>query len=196
MPRTAVLLSLDWRRRSDADTLPLKVDLRSSMKDIDISDVSKRSGFPASTLRFYEEKGLIQSIGRRGLKRLFDPSILQRLSLIALGREAGFSLDEIADMFTPDGAPLIEKARLLAKAEELDRSIKRLTALRDGLRHTADCPARSHLECPQFLRILNIVEKRASSVSSRKRKPIRTERRELRGQLLSNSRPTDLPGVQ
>lgn len=55
------------------------------MKDLDIGDVAQRSGVPASTLRFYEEKGLIASVGRRGLRRLFDPSVLERLALIAVG---------------------------------------------------------------------------------------------------------------
>lgn len=58
----------------------------------------RRSGVSASTLRFYEEKRLIASTGRRGLHRLFDPGVLDRLALIALGQAAGFSLDEIALM--------------------------------------------------------------------------------------------------
>jgi DNA-binding transcriptional MerR regulator len=41
---------------------------------MDITEVARRSGLPSSTLRFYEEKGLIRSIGRRGLHRLFDPA--------------------------------------------------------------------------------------------------------------------------
>ena len=68
------------------------------MKEIDIGKVSRRTGLPASTLRYYEEKGLIRSIGRNGLKRVFDESVIQRLTLIALGRGAGFALDEIAAM--------------------------------------------------------------------------------------------------
>ena len=72
---------------------------------MDIAEVAKRSGVPASTLRFYEEKGLISSIGRQGLRRVFNDSILERLALIALGRAVGFSLDEIAQArvtFTTD----------------------------------------------------------------------------------------------
>ncbi|MEP9379886.1 MerR family transcriptional regulator [Aquabacter sp. CN5-332] len=61
------------------------------MRDLDIAQVAQRSGVPASTLRFYEEKGLIASIGRRGLRRLFDPDVLERLALIALARAAGFA---------------------------------------------------------------------------------------------------------
>ena len=124
------------------------------MRDLDIAEVAQRAGVPASTLRFYEEKGLIVSIGRRGLRRLFDPGVLERLALIALGRAAGFSPDEIALMFAPDGRPRIDRETLAAKAEELDRTIRKLTAMRDGLRHAAACPAPSHMECPSFQRML------------------------------------------
>ena len=124
------------------------------MRDIDIAEVAQRAGVPASTLRYYEEKGLIVSIGRRGLRRLFDADVLERLALIALGRAAGFSLDEIASMFAPDGKPNIDRQMLDAKADELDRTIAELSALRDGLRHAAQCPAPSHMECPTFRHIL------------------------------------------
>ena len=131
-----------------------QVDFRSTKTDMDIVEVIRRSGVPASTLRFYEEKGLIASIGRRGLHRVFDPTVLERLGLIALGRTAGFSLDEIAHMFAPDGRPRIDRRMLIAKAGELDRTIRKLTEMRDSLRHAAACRAPSHLECPTFRRLL------------------------------------------
>jgi DNA-binding transcriptional MerR regulator len=121
---------------------------------MDIAAVARRSGVPASTLRFYEEKGLIAPVGRNGLRRRFDPDVLERLALIALGRAAGFSLDEIALMFAPDGQPRIDRQILAAKADELDRTIAKLAAMRDGLRHAAVCPAPSHMECPTFRRLL------------------------------------------
>ncbi|ARN81325.1 helix-turn-helix domain-containing protein [Methylocystis bryophila] len=124
------------------------------MKDLDIAEVARRSGVPASTLRFYEEKGLIASIGRRGLRRLFDAQVLERLALIALGRAAGFSLDETALMLASDGRPRIDRGKLAAKADELDKTIRKLSALRDGLRRAAVCPASSHMECPTFQRLL------------------------------------------
>jgi DNA-binding transcriptional MerR regulator len=124
------------------------------VKNLDIAEVARRAGLPPSTLRFYEEKGLIASIGRRGLRRLFSHQVLERLALIALGRAAGFSLDEIGGMFAPDGQPRIDRKMLAAKAEDLDLTIRKLSALRNGLRHAAACPARSHLECPKFQRYL------------------------------------------
>jgi DNA-binding transcriptional MerR regulator len=121
---------------------------------MDIALVAKRSGVPASTLRYYEALGLIASNGRFGLRRLFGPDVLERLQLIALGRSAGFSLAEIGRMFAAGGRPRIDKRLLARKAEEVDRTLRRLTALRDGLRHAAVCPAPSHFECPTFRRLL------------------------------------------
>jgi len=123
---------------------------------MDIAEVARRSGVAASALRYYEEKGLIASTGRKGLRRVFAPAVLDRLALVALGRAAGFSLDEIATMFAPGGRPRIDRRALAAKARELDRRIRRMTAMRDGLRHAAACPAPSHLECPTFRRLMGL----------------------------------------
>jgi DNA-binding transcriptional MerR regulator len=121
---------------------------------MDIAEVARLCGVPASTLRFYEQRGLISSIGRRGQRRLFDASVVDQMALIALGRAAGFSLDEIAVMLMPDGQPRIDRKTLAAKADEIDAAIGHLSAMRDGLRHAADCPASSHAECPTFQRYL------------------------------------------
>lgn len=124
------------------------------MKLPDIAEVARRSGVPASTLRFYEEKGLIASVGRHGLRRLFDASVFDRLALVALARAAGFALEDIALMFAPDGKPRLDRQMLTSKADELDRTIVKLRAMRDGLRHAAACRAPSHMECPTFRKLL------------------------------------------
>lgn len=126
---------------------------------MDIGEVVKVSGLPASTLRFYEKKGLIQSNGRNGLRRLFDFKVIQQLALISLGRNAGFSLDEIAKIFTPNGLE-INRALLSAKADELDLKIQELKAVQNGLRHVIECSAPSHLECPKFQQLLRVAKKR------------------------------------
>ena len=121
---------------------------------MDIVEVSKRSGVPASTLRYYEERGLIASSGRQGLRRRFQPGVLDQLALIALGKAAGFSLDEIRSMFVPQRKASIDRKMLAHRADEIDATIKRLKAMSDGLRHAAACPAPSHAECPTFQRLL------------------------------------------
>ncbi|QFT56222.1 helix-turn-helix domain-containing protein [Microbulbifer sp. THAF38] len=119
-------------------------------REIDIRQVSKLSGLPSSTLRYYEEKGLIQSISRRGIARVFHASVLEQLSLISLARYAGFSLDEIACMFTYSDKPNIDRDQLLQKVEALDKNIQRLVAMRDGFKHLANCPEDNQLECSNF----------------------------------------------
>ena len=142
------------------------------MAALDIAEVARLSATPASALRYYEEKGLIESIGRRGLRRLFEPAVLERLALIRLGRVAGFSLDEMTAMFVGGGRPAIDRALLAAKADELDATIRKLSAMRDGLRHAAACPAPSHMECPKFRQILQkavAAPRRASSRPTHRR---------------------------
>jgi DNA-binding transcriptional MerR regulator len=138
------------------------------MKLIDIAEVAKRSGMPAATLRFYEEKGLIESLGRRGLRRTFDRYVFGRLSLIALGRMAGFSLDEIGAMLGSRQRPELDRTLLSAKAGELARTIRQLDALKNGLEHAATCPAPSHMECPSFRRLMKI----AAARMGRARRPL------------------------
>ncbi|MNJ37469.1 Redox-sensitive transcriptional activator SoxR [compost metagenome] len=127
------------------------------MKEMEIGEVARRSGLPSSTLRYYEEKGLIRSIGRRGLSRVFRADVLQRLSLIALGQAAKFSLDDIGAMLEANGQPAIDHQRLSDKADELDRTIQQLSAIRDGLRRAAACPAPRHIECSTFQKMLHAI---------------------------------------
>ncbi|HWL62297.1 MAG TPA: helix-turn-helix domain-containing protein [Steroidobacteraceae bacterium] len=121
---------------------------------MDISDVARKSGVAASALRYYERKGLIHSLASQGTRRKFAPAVLDQLALIALGQAAGFSLDEIRVMLTPGGEPDIDRTILSAKADELERMVKRLKAMIRGLRHAAACPAPSHAACPSFQRLL------------------------------------------
>ena len=119
-------------------------------------------------------------MGRHGLRRLFTPDVLERLALVALGRAAGFSLDEIARMFGGDGRVSIDRQLLRARAGELDRTIRRLATMRDGLRHAARCRAPSHMECPTFRRILKAAGAGAFEVDA-KGPPTPVQRRRKRG---------------
>jgi DNA-binding transcriptional MerR regulator len=121
---------------------------------MDIAEVAQRSGMAASTLRYYEKKGLIKPIGRNGLRRNYAPAVLDTLAIVSLGQSAGLSLAEIGSMFTPEGGTSIDRALLLAKAEEIEALARRLKAMGEGLRHAAACPAPSHAQCPKFQRLL------------------------------------------
>lgn len=120
------------------------------VKLLDIAEVAEQAGMTASALRFYERRGLIRSSGRNGLRRTFEPDVVDRLTLIGCARAAGFTLAQIARFLvaTPGDAELRE--RMAGKARELDEDIARLTRMRDSLRHAAVCTHTPLVECPEF----------------------------------------------
>ncbi|WP_442955509.1 helix-turn-helix domain-containing protein [Pectobacterium sp. 1950-15] len=136
------------------------------MKFLDIGEIAERSGLTPSALRYYEEIGLIASVSRHGLRRQFAEDVLLQLRLITLGKSAGFSLQEIAGMFNKDGTPDLPRTTLHKKADEIDRQIHELTILRDTLRHVADCPAPSHMECPTFRKLVETTHRRRDNASN------------------------------
>ncbi|WP_407050075.1 helix-turn-helix domain-containing protein [Methyloraptor flagellatus] len=132
------------------------------MKLLDIGEVAAATGIPPSTLRYYEEIGLVTSLARHGLRRQYAPDVVLQLRLIALGKSAGFALEEIAGMFGRDGLPNLPRDVLHERADALDQQIRELVALRDTLRHVADCPAPSHMECATFRRLVEVVGRRGA----------------------------------
>jgi DNA-binding transcriptional MerR regulator len=139
------------------------------MKLLDIGEVAERSGQPPSTLRYYEDLGLIEPAGRRGLRRLYAADVMVRLSLIALGRAAGFGLRDIGRMLGRDGVPDLPRDEFRARAIEIDQQIRRMTGLRDALVHAADCPAENHLACSSFQRLLAAATRAERSGHGRRR---------------------------
>jgi len=140
---------------------------------MDIAEVARRAGVPASTLRYYEKAGLVASLGPPGARRQFAPEVLDQLALIALGQSAGLSLDEIRAMLSPSGGVAIDRQVLAAKADEIDATILQLRAMSRGLRHAVACPAPSHAQCPTFQRLLQAAASGALDRRRRRRPPAR-----------------------
>lgn len=145
------------------------------MKFLDIGEVAARTGIKPSALRYYEEAGLIASVSRHGLRRQFPPEVLLQLKMIAMGKSAGFSLEEIAGMFGRNGLPDLPRDLLRQKAEHIDQQIAELMALRETLRHIADCSAPSHMECPTFRRLMHRAIKRDGQASGPPKRSLKAE---------------------
>ncbi|MBH1432038.1 MerR family transcriptional regulator [Stenotrophomonas maltophilia] len=125
------------------------------MRELDIGEVVKRSGVPASTLRYYEQLGLLQVLGRRGLRRQYDEQVLERLALIGLGQAAGMSLQQIALSLPRRGSITLDRDALLAQAEVLQRQITQLQRVRRHLQRAAACPqAEDARKCASFRKLL------------------------------------------
>jgi MerR family redox-sensitive transcriptional activator SoxR len=108
-----------------------------------IGEVARRAGLNASAVRYYERIGLLPRPPRAGGQRRYDPSILEWLSLIALAREAGFTMAEVRKLvtgFQPGTRPAARWAELATrKLAALDETIARTERMRDVLRIALDC---------------------------------------------------------
>ena len=121
------------------------------MSTLAIGEVARRAGVRPSTLRFYEDAGLLEAPPRVNKRGRYDPSVLHRLTVIQLAQQAGFSLAEIRTLFYgfPEGTPagsrwramaqrkLAEVDDLIARAHGMKRLLK--TALRCGCLTLEDC---------------------------------------------------------
>ena len=113
-----------------------------------IGEVSRQAGIPASTLRYYESEGLIAEPARVGGKRVYDPSILDELTVIGMAKAAGFKVAEIHQLlrgFSRTTAPG-KRWRTLAtrKLGEIDAQLEQLRRMRGILEAVMAC------ECPSF----------------------------------------------
>ncbi|MDS7910778.1 MerR family transcriptional regulator [Klebsiella pasteurii] len=124
------------------------------MKALDIREIADLSGINPSALRYYEKKGLIQPVGRNGLRRQYHENVLNKLQLIALGQAAGFTLDELAAMFGSQAGVTIDRGLLLQRAKEIDATVRKLQLLSRGLKHAARCTQPEHRHCEEFKRVV------------------------------------------
>ena len=121
-----------------------------------IGEVAARAGVEPSAIRYYESLGLLPRPKRAGGKRRYDADVLDRLALIGLAKDAGFTIKEIKQLVsetTPTAVPA-EKWRLLAtrKLAELDESAARLRRMRRVLRQALDCGCVDLAACAPILR--------------------------------------------
>jgi DNA-binding transcriptional MerR regulator len=105
-----------------------------------ISELAERTGFPASTLRFYEQEGLLPAAARTpGGYRSYDEHAVERLKFIARAKQLDLPLDEIRDLAAVwdagSCAPVQERLTTLltAKVAEAEGRIAELAALRAQL---------------------------------------------------------------
>jgi DNA-binding transcriptional MerR regulator len=129
--------------RSDGDGLGDDVGL------LDIGEVAARSGMAPSALRFYEREEIIASVDRKGLRRQFRPDVLTTLAVVALCRQAGFSLEEIKRVLATGGRRGW-KAFASRKRDQLRAQAARLDAIANQLDHALRCPSPNVFDCEHF----------------------------------------------
>jgi len=116
---------------------------------LDIGEVASRSGMAPSALRFYESEQIIASVERKGLRRQFEPDVLTTLAVVAMCRQAGFSLEEIKLVLATRGGPSW-KAFARRKRDELRAQAEHLDTIADQLDHALRCPSPNVFDCEHF----------------------------------------------
>ena len=101
-----------------------------------IGDVSDSFGVTLRTLRFYEDKNLIQP-KRQGVTRLYSRRDRARIKLILLGKKVGFSLREVKqliDLYEPGGSNKVQMTAILEKStKQLDKMKQQRTAVDEAI---------------------------------------------------------------
>lgn len=113
-----------------------------------IGDVARRAGVAPTTLRYYEQIGLLIAPERVGGQRRYDESALSRLEVIRMCKIAGFALEEIAVLFADD-APGRPRSRALAGAKlaEIDTQMATLARARQIIEWGMACTCPSIDAC-------------------------------------------------
>jgi MerR family redox-sensitive transcriptional activator SoxR len=117
-----------------------------------VGEVSQRSGFAPSALRFYEREGLLEAARTAGGQRRYERHVLRRLAFIRAARNIGLSLEEVKDALAslPGGrTPTVADWAKVSRAwrTRLDDQIAALQALRDGLEGCIGCGCLSLKRC-------------------------------------------------
>lgn len=116
-----------------------------------IGELARRSGTPATTLRYYEREGLLPRAERVGGQRRYSAEIELQLAAINLAKAAGFTLSEVkrfAGGFS-SGTPVSARWRQMAasKLEELDLRAAEIDAMRGVLQRGLDCDCLDLADC-------------------------------------------------
>ena len=122
------------------------------MAQLTIGQVSERSGVAASALRFYEARGLIESVRTTGNQRRYAQPTLRRIAFVRAAQQVGLSLDEIGEALAtlPAGrTPTKQDWERLSRSwqSRLDDQITRIELLRDQLSGCIGCGCLSLRSC-------------------------------------------------
>lgn len=119
------------------------------MARMKIGEVAKRSQVPASTLRYYEQEGLLPKAGRVGGQRFYDDDVLDAIALIRMAKDTGFTLREMRTILKGPKETTVKRWRTMAQAKlvELEEHIAKMQQMKHLLAGALDCQCANPKRC-------------------------------------------------
>jgi DNA-binding transcriptional MerR regulator len=118
---------------------------------VPIGQLARRTGVATSALRYYERIGLLSPAERVGQRRQYEAASAERVALIRLYQDAGFTLAEIGRLLAARSPGRRTWGRLAErKIAELDARIADAQRAKTLIEHALECPHRDLLTCPNF----------------------------------------------
>ncbi|WP_433351815.1 MerR family transcriptional regulator [Microtetraspora malaysiensis] len=110
-----------------------------SSEELTIGELAERFGLATHVLRHWENMGLLTPARRAGGQRSYEPADLERVALILMGKEAGFTLGELRTLLSTSN-PMDHRDLLRRHVEEMERRISRARAAKELIEHALACP--------------------------------------------------------
>jgi MerR family transcriptional regulator, copper efflux regulator len=114
-----------------------------------IGELAARFGLATHVLRHWEDMGLLSPARRAAGRRIYGSVHVTRVAEITLGKDAGFSLEQLRELFA---APDLDRRREVLRAQlaQVRQRIARLTLSQTLLEHGLRCRHPDYQSCPRF----------------------------------------------
>jgi MerR family transcriptional regulator, redox-sensitive transcriptional activator SoxR len=145
-----------------------------------IGEVARRAGVRVSSIRYYEDIGLLPEAERMSGQRRYDEGVLRRLAVIDVAQRAGLTLDEIRDLLEHGNDPMSARLRELAERRlpEIDALIDRAQRVRTWLHAATFCDCRRIDDCALFDEAPPATPQQARPLASARPSGLRAPRQE------------------
>ena len=121
------------------------------MEFFSIGEIAQKAGIAPSAIRYYERIGLLSPAERVGGKRRYDETILRKLGVIRMARQAGLTIADIQTLINefPHDTPASKRWQTVAtrKIPQLEKQIQNLQKMKSYLEETLNCQCATLDEC-------------------------------------------------
>ena len=126
-----------------------------SERELTVGELARATGVPATTLRYWDDLGLLVAPVRVSGQRRYPPSAIAQVGQVLVLQDVGFTLRELPAVMTSQNTGTDEwREAAERKLAELASLIARVEAAREALEHGLACRHRPIVNCPRYTAIV------------------------------------------